>query len=192
MKYYFYHLLSWPQLLWVAEDFDGTIVGYCLAKMEEENSASNESSPSPPRHGHITSLSVLRTYRKRGIATALMRRSQQEMADVFDAYYVSLHVRKSNRAAYHLYSVTLAYEVNDVEKGYYADGEDAYDMRCYFKKHPSSKQQQLQQQQLLSLSSPSIEVALQANGNDMVDTKEDVSTTTDVTEEFNHKLQIVS
>jgi N-alpha-acetyltransferase 10/11 len=192
MKYYFYHLLSWPQLLWVAEDFDGTIVGYCLAKMEEENSASNESSPSPPRHGHITSLSVLRTYRKRGIATALMRRSQQEMADVFDAYYVSLHVRKSNRAAYHLYSVTLAYEVNDVEKGYYADGEDAYDMRCYFKKHPSSKQQQLQQQHLLSLSSPSIEVALQANGNDMVDTKEDVSTTPDVTEEFNHKLQIVS
>jgi peptide alpha-N-acetyltransferase len=62
-----------------------------------------------------------------------MRRSQQEMQDVFDAEYVSLHVRKSNRAAFHLYSVTLSYTVNDVEKGYYADGEDAYDMRCYFK-----------------------------------------------------------
>jgi N-alpha-acetyltransferase 10/11 len=140
MKYYFYHLLSWPQLLWVAEDFDGNIVGYCLAKMEEEEQpqASSSSSPSKNpqlshRHGHITSLSVLRTHRKRGIATALMRRSQQEMADVFGADYVSLHVRKSNRAAYHLYSVTLAYQVHDVEKGYYADGEDAYDMRCYFK-----------------------------------------------------------
>ena len=33
MKYYFYHLLSWPQLLWVAEDFDGKIVGYVLAKI---------------------------------------------------------------------------------------------------------------------------------------------------------------
>lgn len=126
MKYYFYHLLSWPQLLWVAEDFDGKIVGYVLAKMEEDERQ--------PRHGHITSLSVLRTHRKRGIATALMRRSQREMADVFDAEYVSLHVRKSNQAAFHLYSVTLAYEVNDVEKGYYADGEDAYDMRCYFGK----------------------------------------------------------
>jgi N-alpha-acetyltransferase 10/11 len=63
-----------------------------------------------------------------------MRRSQREMQDVFDAEYVSLHVRKSNRAAFHLYSVTLSYQVNDVEKGYYADGEDAYDMRCYFKK----------------------------------------------------------
>lgn len=139
MKYYFYHLLSWPQLLWVAEDFDGSIVGYCLAKMEEESTNNGENngtqSKYEPRHGHITSLSVLRTYRKRGIATALMRRSQQEMADVFDAAYVSLHVRKSNRAAYHLYSVTLAYQVNDVEKGYYADGEDAYDMRCYFVKN---------------------------------------------------------
>jgi N-alpha-acetyltransferase 10/11 len=139
MKYYFYHLLSWPQLLWVAEDFDGNIVGYCLAKMEEESTNNGESNGTQsnyhPRHGHITSLSVLRTYRKRGIATALMRRSQQEMADVFEAAYVSLHVRKSNRAAYHLYSVTLAYQVNDVEKGYYADGEDAYDMRCYFGKN---------------------------------------------------------
>jgi peptide alpha-N-acetyltransferase len=55
------------------------------------------------------------------------------MSEVFEAEYVSLHVRKSNRAAFHLYSVTLKYQVNDVEKGYYADGEDAYDMRCYFK-----------------------------------------------------------
>jgi N-alpha-acetyltransferase 10/11 len=152
MKYYFYHLLSWPQLLWVAEDYDGTVVGYCLAKLEE---SAEEQSSTPragangaangggtPRHGHITSLSVLRTHRKRGIATALMRRSQLEMQEVFDAEYVSLHVRKSNKAAYHLYSQTLAYEVYEIEKGYYADGEDAYDMRCYFRK----QQQQLQHQ----------------------------------------------
>ena len=145
MKYYFYHLLSWPQLLWVAEDFDGQIVGYCLAKMEEDEQQQQQQqqrSSSSTRHGHITSLSVLRTHRKRGIATALMRRSQREMEDVFDAEYVSLHVRKSNRAAYHLYSVTLAYEVNDVEKGYYAGGEDAYDMRCYFRKQALQQQQQ--------------------------------------------------
>jgi peptide alpha-N-acetyltransferase len=56
------------------------------------------------------------------------------MQDVFDAEYVSLHVRESNRAAFHLYRQTLQYEINDVEKEYYADGEDAYDMRCYFRK----------------------------------------------------------
>jgi ribosomal protein S18 acetylase RimI-like enzyme len=38
MKYYFYHMLSWPQLLWVAEDSDGKVVGYVLAKMEEDES----------------------------------------------------------------------------------------------------------------------------------------------------------
>ena len=71
-----------------------------------------------------------------------MRRSQKEMQDVFGAEYVSLHVRKSNRAAFHLYSVTLAYTVNDVEKGYYADGEDAYDMRCYFQQQQQEQQQE--------------------------------------------------
>lgn len=54
------------------------------------------------------------------------------MHEVFGAEYVSLHVRKSNRAAYHLYNETLKYKINDVERGYYADGEDAYDMRCTF------------------------------------------------------------
>ena len=33
LKYYFYHILSWPQLLYVAEDHKGKIVGYVLAKM---------------------------------------------------------------------------------------------------------------------------------------------------------------
>ena len=36
LKYY-YHVLSWPQLLQVAEDHKGKVVGYVLAKMEEED-----------------------------------------------------------------------------------------------------------------------------------------------------------
>jgi len=32
-QYYLYHTLSWPQLLHVAEDYNGKIVGYVLAKM---------------------------------------------------------------------------------------------------------------------------------------------------------------
>ena len=83
-------------------------------------------------HGHITSLAVLRTYRKSGIATKLMRAAQNAMKTTFKAHYVSLHVRKSNRAAFHLYSSTLGYQIKDLEKGYYADGEDAYDMQCNF------------------------------------------------------------
>jgi ribosomal protein S18 acetylase RimI-like enzyme len=130
MKYYFYHILSWPQLLYVAEDTGGKIVGYVLSKMEEDASVS---------HGHITSLAVLRSHRKLGLATRLMRAAEHDMVECFDAEYVSLHVRKSNRAAFHLYSQTLGFKVNDIEEKYYADDEDAYDMRKDLKSHPSKR-----------------------------------------------------
>ena len=56
LQYYMYHGLSWPQLSFVAEDPNrGEIVGYVLAKMEEEA----EDDP----HGHITSLAVKRSHR---------------------------------------------------------------------------------------------------------------------------------
>ena len=125
MKYYFYHCLSWPQLLYVAEDRKKKIVGYVLAKMEED---------SPEVHGHITSLAVLRTHRKMGLAAKLMTAAQEVMEETFGAEYVSLHVRKSNRAAFSLYTQSLKFEIHDIEAKYYADSEDAYDMRKYFKK----------------------------------------------------------
>ena len=125
MKYYFYHILSWPQLLHVAETHKGKIVGYVLAKMEDDAAV---------KHGHITSLAVLRSHRKLGLATKLMLNAHRQMVEVFDAVYCSLHVRETNYAAIQLYNNTLGYTINDVEKEYYADGEDAYDMRCYFDK----------------------------------------------------------
>ncbi len=123
MKYYFYHILSWPQLMFVAEDAKGKIVGYVLSKMEEESSQ---------MHGHITSLAVLRTYRKMGLASKLMECAHRAMEQTFKVKYASLHVRKSNSAAKHLYVETLGYEIHDIEAKYYADAEDAYDMRCHF------------------------------------------------------------
>ena len=83
-----------------------------------------------PPHGHVTSISVLRTYRRLGIANKLMLQAQKAMKDTFQAQYISLHVRKSNRAALSLYRDTLGFTVKDIEKGYYADGEDAYYMNC--------------------------------------------------------------
>lgn len=54
---------------------------------------------------------------------------EKAMVESFNAHVVSLHVRKSNRAALQLYRDTLEFEVNDIEKKYYADGEDAYMMK---------------------------------------------------------------
>ncbi|KAH8375576.1 N-alpha-acetyltransferase daf-31 [Drosophila serrata] len=123
MKYYFYHGLTWPQLSYVAEDDKGSIVGYVLAKMEEPEP--NEES----RHGHITSLAVKRSYRRLGLAQKLMNQASQAMVECFNAQYVSLHVRKSNRAALNLYANSLKFKIIEVEPKYYADGEDAYAMR---------------------------------------------------------------
>ncbi len=78
LKYYLYHALSWPQLSFVAVDVSRPpktaydypkIVGYVLAKMEEEPTDGVQ-------HGHITSLSVMRTHRRLGIAEKLMRQSR--------------------------------------------------------------------------------------------------------------------
>lgn len=121
MKYYFYHGLSWPQLSYIAEDEKGKIVGYVLAKMEED--------PDDVPHGHITSLAVKRSHRRLGLAQKLMDQASQAMIENFSAKYVSLHVRKSNRAALHLYSNTLNFQVSEVEPKYYADGEDAFAMK---------------------------------------------------------------
>ena len=132
-KYYIYHYLSWPSLLHVAEDHNGKIVGYVLAKLEDEDIKQGEI------QGHITSISVLRTYRRLGVASKLMNHAINMMQEYFEADYVSLHVRVSNRPALHLYHNNLGFEVRGVEKEYYADKEDAYKMRKYFKKDKKPK-----------------------------------------------------
>ncbi|KAJ3909336.1 hypothetical protein F5879DRAFT_782475, partial [Lentinula edodes] len=59
-----YHCATWPSISYVAED-KGRIVGYILAKMYETAEAEQP-------HGHVTSISVVRSYRRLGIAKKLM------------------------------------------------------------------------------------------------------------------------
>ncbi|KAL9049209.1 MAG: hypothetical protein Q9162_007339 [Coniocarpon cinnabarinum] len=128
LKYYLYHALSWPQLSHVAIDTSYSlahptappkIVGYVLAKMDEDH----------PTTGHITSLSVMRTHRRLGLAQKLMRQATRAMREYYGARDVSLHVRCSNDAAIGLYTGRLGFNKDRVEQKYYADGEDAWCMR---------------------------------------------------------------
>lgn len=128
MKYYMYHILSWPQLLHVTQDRPNHSVGYVLAKMEDDAQAEDKTP-----HGHITSLAVLRSHRKLRLANHLMKQAQREMENTNNASYVSLHVRKSNNNAKHLYQRTLGFQIHKLEEKYYADDEDALDMRKYLK-----------------------------------------------------------
>ena len=68
MDFWMYHVCLSGQLPQVAiDESSGKIVGYVLGKMDDEDDDDREFP-----FGHITSLSVLREYRKLGIATRLM------------------------------------------------------------------------------------------------------------------------
>jgi N-alpha-acetyltransferase 10/11 len=135
MRYWMYHLMTWTYLPHVAVDeATGSIVGYVLAKMEDDQGKIESVA-----HGHITSISVLRDYRKLGIATRLMRAAHTQMVNIYGAAYCSLHVRVSNRAARGMYSDVLNYEIIDIENEYYADKEDALDMILFFDKKCRTK-----------------------------------------------------
>eukprot|EP00039_Didymoeca_costata_P024245 m.9738 g.9738 ORF g.9738 m.9738 type:complete len:191 (-) comp4124_c0_seq1:5021-5593(-) len=136
LKYYLYHALTWPQLSYIAEDDKGKVVGYVLAKMDED-------APVDEPQGHITSLAVKRTHRRLGLAQKLMDQAASSMVEVFSAKYCSLHVRVSNRAALGLYRDVLKFEIYETEAKYYADGEDAFAMKrslAKFAKQPKDKE----------------------------------------------------
>ncbi|KAF8823126.1 N-acetyltransferase family protein [Cardiosporidium cionae] len=149
MNYYFYHLLTWPQLTQVAEDTSGKVAAILFFKFEcisdpdflyilqssifcvkvyflhyhtfrDEDEAVS--------HGHITSVAIMRSYRMLGLASKLMKLTHTAMEEAHKSPFVSLHVRVTNKAAYNLYSKVLGYTIKDVEHHYYADNEDAFNM----------------------------------------------------------------
>ena len=124
-KYYYYHYVNWPDLIFVAEDRrTKKIAGYVLAKVDDADESDLNTTK-----GHITSLSVLREYRRMGIAKRLMEASHIAMKSVYGLEMVTLHVRVSNKAAMGLYRDVLKYDVISTDFSYYLDGEDAYFMK---------------------------------------------------------------
>jgi hypothetical protein len=58
-----------------------------------------------------------------------LRGTERTMVELYSANYISLHVRETNFAAFHLYRDTLQFSEHGIEPKYYADGENAFDMR---------------------------------------------------------------
>ena len=117
--------MCWPDLMFVAENTDNKkIVGYVIGKIDEK-----DDSELKERKGHITSISVLKSYRRMGIANRLMIATHRAMKSVFDLKFVTLHVRETNEGALGLYKDSLKYEVLKITPKYYSDNEDAYFMK---------------------------------------------------------------
>lgn len=74
----------------------------------------------------ILALAVDRTWRRRGIASDLVRRFLDAFAR-YGVHRISLEVRVSNESAIDLYH-RLGFEKKGILQGYYGDGEDAYVM----------------------------------------------------------------
>mmetsp|Transcript_17911 Transcript_17911/g.37449 ORF Transcript_17911/g.37449 Transcript_17911/m.37449 type:complete len:287 (-) Transcript_17911:318-1178(-) len=172
--FYVQHLLNWPHLALVAEQYttvDGgemaspdvdlnlpetphagpddiqraatpktshgtEIVGYVLGRMDSDIQKVGKQSRMV-RRGHITSLAVLPSFRRQGLAQGLMDQVHEQMRTQYDADDSSLHVRVSNTGAKKLYTETLNYDIVNVIDGYYQDGEDAYLMRSNLKSTPA-------------------------------------------------------
>mmetsp|Transcript_6763 Transcript_6763/g.16426 ORF Transcript_6763/g.16426 Transcript_6763/m.16426 type:complete len:252 (+) Transcript_6763:3-758(+) len=115
LGFYQQQLSDWPGLQLVActPGESGTVVGYCLGKMEAAG------------RGHIISIAVLPEHRNCGCATAIMREVTLQMRQRYAAAEVTLNVRSSNTAALHVYTSKLGYRTAEVYARYYQNGEDA-------------------------------------------------------------------
>ncbi|KAF9218684.1 acyl-CoA N-acyltransferase [Gyrodon lividus] len=124
MRFWTYSSIMWPEVSFLAEDENGKVVGYVLSSIEPHEYLTRA------WVGHINSLSVLRPYRRLGLARQLMDMSREAMSrGNVQIEYIQLHVRRSNRAALSLYRDKLGYKFHRVEEKYYGDGEDAFSMR---------------------------------------------------------------
>eukprot|EP00520_Triparma_pacifica_P007840 CAMPEP_0118639838 /NCGR_PEP_ID=MMETSP0785-20121206/4437_1 /TAXON_ID=91992 /ORGANISM="Bolidomonas pacifica, Strain CCMP 1866" /LENGTH=254 /DNA_ID=CAMNT_0006531193 /DNA_START=15 /DNA_END=776 /DNA_ORIENTATION=- len=128
LSFYNNHLRTWPNLALVAEAVpeDGgssEVIAYVLGKVDSLDTT-NHFHRRP--QGHVTSLAVMKDYRRLGLGGELMNQLHHQMSVHHNVDKVGLHVRISNEAATKLYEESMGYEVSEVIKGYYQDGEDAY------------------------------------------------------------------
>ncbi|KAI9747389.1 MAG: hypothetical protein M1815_004274 [Lichina confinis] len=134
-SFYLTYLAKWPSLFNVIEGPHGEVDAYIMGKLESSPPHLNQNSPSYlPWHAHITVLTVAPAARRLGFARQLTS-SLERIGDEYNAWFVDLFVRESNKAAIHMYK-GMGYSVFRRVISYYSDdplggtdGEDAFDMR---------------------------------------------------------------
>lgn len=134
IDFYFSYLARWPSLFNVIEGRDGEINAYIMGKLESSPPILQHSEHALPWHAHITALTVAPSARRLGLAKMLTE--NLEMAgNEYNAWFVDLFVRESNKVAQALYS-GMGYSVYRRVVGYYSDNptgtsdsEDSFDMR---------------------------------------------------------------
>ncbi|KAI9849595.1 MAG: hypothetical protein M1838_000105 [Thelocarpon superellum] len=132
--FYLSYLARWPSLFTVVEGQRGEINAYIMGKLESSPAGYQHSQHYLPWHAHITALTVAPASRRLGLAR-LLTQSLERAGDQYNAWFVDLFVRESNKVATGMYR-GMGYSVFRRVVGYYSDdptgkasGEDAFDMR---------------------------------------------------------------
>ena len=126
---YFYESLleELPEAFIVAE-ISGKIVGYIMCKIE--HGFSNFKKLGFVKKGHVVSIAVIDTHRRKGFGSVLVDEAIKgvKLRQCTELY---LEVRCSNTDAVKLYE-KLGFSIIQRLKSYYRDGEDAYVMAIDF------------------------------------------------------------
>eukprot|EP00960_Hanusia_phi_P053373 762029-Hanusia_phi.AAC.1 len=140
LQYFIVSILRCPSLTWMAEvsEEDSVLgriwkpVGYIFGRTQQPENASVYDLFRPEAQdeveGQITSLAVLKKYRRLHLGRSLIQRCLTAMKDFYDVRKCSLHVRSSNAVALKLYCEVFDFKVDGIRSRYYPDGEDAYHM----------------------------------------------------------------
>jgi len=112
-----------PKTFLVAE-VNGKIVGYALCRIEI--GLSHFGLGGLVKKGHMVSIAVLPQGRRKGIAQALVNAAIEGMR-FYKVNQCYLEVRVTNTVAINLYK-KLGFEITKTIRGYYSDGEFAYEM----------------------------------------------------------------
>ncbi len=111
-----------PESFMVAE-VDGEVIGYAMCRVEHKFGLGLFGGA---KRGHLISIAVLPDFRRRGVASALMKEVMEALVG-YGCGDLFLEVRVSNVGAVGLYR-KLRFWVERRIRHYYADGEDAYVM----------------------------------------------------------------
>ncbi len=112
-----------PETFVVAEEAS-EVVGYAMCRVERGRFGFGLFGG--PKRGHLISIAVLPDFRRRGVASALMRKVMRALVG-YGCEDLFLEVRVSNVGAVELYR-ELGFGVERRIRYYYADGEAAYVM----------------------------------------------------------------
>lgn len=128
--FWLYHYLLAPSATHVAINCRGQLIGYVLAKTEEDKKGIT---------GQVTSVAVYNGFRKLGLASNLLNDTQIQLKACFNAKSVTLNVRETNRGGHILYMHKMQYKMEKSESNYYADGEAGWLLRYTFPVDPEEE-----------------------------------------------------